>query len=262
MKLALSETINQKRFLEAASDDTKAFYKIKFRDFNISASLSHDITKILFNLINKEIIILKSQLYPLEESYYKLSKLRKDKRKELLLAEKSRLLNRLYNNPLLLKYYVERTYQDQKNEFKFLMSKFNTSMNLITLYSSLYEEFYIINSLHVSASDWFLTYCDESFKLTKGSTHIEFQTGPVFFIIKKLLDNNISNFNKKMVLEYILTNNLHPVPYLLTISDDKVIDEFYSYCTMSNLSDYTINKLDSNESILLPKILNISQLPL
>ena len=106
-----------------------------------------------------------------------------------------------------------------------------------------------------------LEYKERIFVLKNNSKIITFTIFPIFFCIKFLLSKGQPDFYNRVLLEYLLDHTSRNTTVLLSIADEEHVKKFFEFCTMKYLSNYVHRSLESDKSIFLPKIFNISQFP-
>lgn len=262
MQHLISETYFQKSFLAYVHSQSRPFYKANFKDFNTNSNLDHSVTNTLFNLLNKEITVIKEMVPTLDQVYQTLQLETKNQKKKLLSKDNANILARLSDSPFIIEYKFHSSLKNYENELKFIISKFTISLNRLYVFAGLYEELYLLNAMYLHVNgDAILSYKNNIFSLTKNSTTLTFQVFPIFFFSKYLLNDQFTNYFIRTVLEYVLKNNFLSSNYLLTIADDEQIKNFNAYCTMTYLSEFAFRKVLNGESIRIPSIHNLSKLP-
>ena len=264
MHISISQTDYQRQFLSTVNNQSKDFFKSKFKNFNVSGELDHSLTNTIFNLINKEIASL-IELFPsLCTSYTNYGQERKNQRKLLLSESQSGTLSLLtQSHPFLLDYKFARSLNKVSTEYQILFGKFQSSMAKLLVYMGVYEELYLVNTLSLSYDvNYSLSFDQSIFTFFTRNKSVTFKVLPIFFLVKYLFSASELAYTKRILLEHLLTGDFQSPQVLLTISDMDQIEVFFEFCNMQYLSDFALAKLNKGESIQLPKVLNISQLRL
>jgi hypothetical protein len=262
MHLTFSTTDYQKSFFSFVNPNSHDFIKSKFKIFSVTGEIDHSITTSIFNTISNDLTILIDLLPSLLDSHIKFSRDKIQQKKLLLSQSRIGRSSVLRSHPLLVDFRFTNAISSSKNEYNFLSSKVTTLFQKLISYMGVYEELYLINTLFLSLdSSYSLEYANSVFSLSNKKNSITFKVFPIFFLTKWLFPK-IDDFANTFLLERLLDYDYYSSQFLLTISDLDQISSFFDSCNMNFLSKFVLSRLEKNLSVQLPKIVNISQLPL
>lgn len=260
MQVDIEETHFQKEFLKLMSKSGYSEFKNSIHLCNSTGKIDHRLTNKLYNDIFKEIDLIKSTLKSLEqETITKKQEIIKIKTR-LLTEELPVLPKSIKENSVIIERYYNYIVNKKSAQISYMEQNFLSHMELLFHMAGVYEEFYIINAISLLKKNFTLSYKENSFQLSKNNQVGTFQVFPVYFLIKHLLVDSKNDFIKKKVLEFLLKKIYDQEIFLMTISDDEEIRMLLNHCNLTYLTPLSFKMLENNESIILPKILNISRL--